>query len=288
MFYCRPTPYFAIILSPTRELCVQISEHLKALGADIGLKTAVIVGGLDINTQVKVLNNNPHVIIGTPGKLIYHIENTKSFKLSNVRFLVMDEADKLLSMDFEKEINRIIEALPHERNTFLFSATMTNKVEKLERASLKDPVKVEVGKKYQTVENLVQEYLFIPAKYKEVYLAYILGSKIGNEIIIFTATCINANRVCLFLRKLEYKAVTINGQMSQSRRLGSLARFKGKESKILVATDVASRGLDIPEVDCVINYDLPMNPKDYIHRVGRTARAGRAGRALTFVTQYDV
>jgi ATP-dependent RNA helicase DDX47/RRP3 len=123
---------------------------------------------------------------------------------------------------------------------------------------------------------------------KDSYLAYVMEQKLENEIIIFTLTCLNALKVCLFLRKLGYRAVTINGQMSQNKRLGSLARFKQKDANVLVATDVASRGLDIPSVDLVINYDLPMNPKDYIHRVGRTARAGKAGRAISFITQYDV
>ena len=123
---------------------------------------------------------------------------------------------------------------------------------------------------------------------KDTYLAYVMEQKLENEIIIFTLTCLNALKVCLFLRKLGYRAVTINGQMSQNKRLGSLARFKQRDANVLVATDVASRGLDIPSVDLVINYDLPMNPKDYIHRVGRTARAGKAGRAISFITQYDV
>lgn len=165
---------------------------------------------------------------------------------------------------------------------------MTNKVEKLERASLRDPVKISVSKKYQTVKNLKQEYIFIPNTHKDVYLAYLINQKIGNEIIIFTLTCLSAMKVCLLLRKLGHKAVTVNGQMTQNKRLGSLARFKSRDANILVATDVASRGLDIPEVDLVINYDLPLNPKDYIHRVGRTARAGRAGRSLSIITQYDV
>lgn len=200
----------------------------------------------------------------------------------------MDEADKLLGDDFAGQVDKIVEALPSNRRTFLFSATMTNKVEKLERAALKNPVKVSVSSKYQTVDTLKQEYLFFPAKFKDIYLAYIMEQKLENEIIIFTLTCLNALKVCLFLRKLGYRAVTINGQMSQNKRLGSLARFKQKDANALVATDVASRGLDIPSVDLVINYDLPMNPKDYIHRVGRTARAGKAGRAISFITQYDV
>lgn len=151
---------------------------------------------------------------------------------------------------------------------------------------MRDPVRIAVSNKYQTVDQLSQEYLFFPAKLKDTYLALIMEHKIGKDIIIFTLTCLNANKVCLFLRKLGYKAVTVNGQMSQAKRLGSLARFRQRDANVLVATDVASRGLDIPSVDMVINYDLPMCPKDYIHRVGRTARAGKAGRSISFITQY--
>jgi ATP-dependent RNA helicase DDX47/RRP3 len=158
----------------------------------------------------------------------------------------------------------------------------------LERAALKDPVRVAVSNKYQTVDQLSQEYLFFPSKFKDAYLAHIMDQKIGKDIIIFTLTCITANKVCLLLRKLGHNAVTINGQMSQAKRLGSLSRFRQRDVNILVATDVASRGLDIPSVDLVMNYDLPLNPKDYIHRVGRTARAGKAGRSISFVTQYDI
>lgn len=138
------------------------------------------------------------------------------------------------------------------------------------------------------MSQLRQEYLFFPAKLKDTYLCYLLQQRIGKDIIIFTMTCQSANKICLLLRKMGHNTVTINGQMSQNKRINSLSRFKQRDANILVATDVASRGLDIPSVDLVVNYDLPLNPKDYIHRVGRTARAGRAGRAITFVTQYDV
>lgn len=153
---------------------------------------------------------------------------------------------------------------------------------------MKEPVRVAVSNKYQTVDQLAQEYLFFPAKMKDTYLAYLMDRKAGRDVIIFTITCLAANRVCLLLRKLGHKAVTVNGQMSQAKRLGSLARFRQRDANVLVATDVASRGLDIPSVDLVINYDLPLNPKDYIHRVGRTARAGKGGRSISFITQYDV
>jgi ATP-dependent RNA helicase DDX47/RRP3 len=165
---------------------------------------------------------------------------------------------------------------------------MTKKVQKLERASLKEPVRVEVSSKYQTVEKLQQYYIFIPMKHKDVYLAYILNELAGNSFIIFCNTCNNTQRTALFLRNLGFTAIPLHGQMGQAKRLGSLNKFKSKDRSILLATDVASRGLDIPHVDVVINFDLPTHSKDYIHRVGRTARAGRSGRSITFVTQYDV
>jgi len=191
-------------------------------------------------------------------------------------------------MDFEEEINSILKVLPKERNTYLFSATMTHQVAKLQRASLINPVKVEVDAKYATVDKLVQHYLFVPEKQKDCYLAFLLNEFSGNSTIIFTIQCVTCQRIALMLRNLGFSAVPINGKMSQTKRLGALNKFKSKERNILVATDVASRGLDIPDVDLVLNYDIPLSPKDYIHRVGRTARAGKGGRALSLVSQYDV
>lgn len=165
---------------------------------------------------------------------------------------------------------------------------MTSKVQKLERASLRDPVKVEVNTKYKTVDSLVQNYIFIPAKHKETYLVYLLTIFAGQKTIIFTTTCNQSLKLALTLRNLNLKAVNINGQLSQVQRLTALNKFKTGDRPILIATDVASRGLDIPSVDLILNFDMPQNSKDYIHRVGRTARAGQTGRAITIVTQYDV
>ncbi|KFB49192.1 AGAP009808-PA-like protein [Anopheles sinensis] len=284
----NPQRYFAIVLTPTRELAFQISEQFEALGATIGIKCCVIVGGMDLVTQAIQLARKPHIIIATPGRLVDHLENTKGFNLKAVRYLVMDEADRILNMDFEVEVNKILKVIPRERRTFLFSATMTKKVKKLERACLRDPAKVEVSSKYQTVEKLLQYYIFIPAKYKDVYLVHILNELAGNSFMIFCSTCNNTVRTALVLRALGLAAVPLHGQMSQNKRLAALNKFKSQSRQILISTDVASRGLDIPHVDVVLNLDIPMHSKDYIHRVGRTARAGRAGQAITFVTQYDV
>lgn len=283
----KQTSFFALILSPTRELCVQIAQQLDLLGAGIGLKTSVLVGGLDMISQAISLAKKPHIIVGTPGRVADHLANTKGFTLKGLKYLVFDEADRLLNLDFEKQINQILSVIPKERNTFLYSATMTSKVHKLQRASLVSPVKVEVSHKYQTVSTLVQNYHFLPAKYKETYLIYILTEFAGQKTIIFNSTCMGTLKTSLILRNLGFKAVALSGNLNQIQRLGALNKFK-QFGGILVATDVANRGLDIPAVDLVINYDIPQNPKDYIHRVGRTARAGKSGRSITFVTQYDV
>jgi ATP-dependent RNA helicase DDX47/RRP3 len=284
-----PSPYFALIIAPTRELCVQISEHCQALGRSFGLRTTVIVGGLDLMAQsIALVTKKPHIIIATPGRILHHLENTKGFNLDSLKFLVMDEADKLLNMDFEVQLDKILAAIPKQRTTMLFSATMTNKVSKLQRASLTNPVKVEVSNKNDTARNLVQNYLFVPQKYKDCYLVYLINELAGKTILVFTITCKQALRSCLLLRNLGFDVATIHGQMSQAKRLGSLNKFKSKETKILIATDVASRGLDIHNVDVVINFDIPQSHKDYIHRVGRTARAGTSGLSVSITTQYDV
>uniref|UniRef100_A0A914CTL9 RNA helicase n=1 Tax=Acrobeloides nanus TaxID=290746 RepID=A0A914CTL9_9BILA len=261
-----PQRFYALVLTPTRELAFQVAEHFEALGSSIGLLVAVIVGGVDMVTQAMALAKRPHVIVATPGRLVDHLENTKGFNLRALKFLVLDEADRMLNMDFEVELDKILRVIPRERRTFLFSATMTQKVSKLERASLKEPARVEVSTKYKTVDTLKQSFLFIPQKYKEAYLVYFLNEKAGNTSIIFCSTCAGVMKLALMLRHLGFGAVPLHGQMSQAKRLGSLNKFKSKDRPILVCTDVASRGLDIPHVDLVINYDVPTQSKDYIHR----------------------
>ncbi|GAB6020390.1 putative ATP-dependent RNA helicase ddx47 [Chamberlinius hualienensis] len=284
----NPHRLFALILTPTRELAFQISEQFLALGSGIGITVAVIIGGTDMQTQAMSLTKKPHVIIASPGRLVDHLENTKGFSLRSLKYLVLDEADRLLNLDFEVELDKILKSIPRTRNTYLFSATMTQKVQKLQRASLNNAVKVQVSTKYQTVDKLLQYYMFIPSKFKEVYLVYLLNEMSSNSFIIFCSTCNTTQRVALLLRNLGLMAIPLHGQMTQNKRLGSLNKFKAKDRSILIATDVASRGLDIPHVDVVINFDIPTHSKDYIHRVGRTARAGRSGKSITLVTQYDV
>lgn len=282
------TPYYACILAPTRELAYQIRETFDALGSGMGLRCATIVGGMSMMEQATALQRKPHVIVATPGRLMDHLENTKGFSLRHLKFLVMDEADRLLDLEFGPVLDKILKIIPKERTTYLFSATMTSKIEKLQRASLSNPVRVSVSNKYATVETLVQTLMVVPDGYKNTYLIYLLNEMIGKSIIIFTRTCAHAQRTALLARNLGFQAIPLHGQLTQAQRLGALNKFKAGSRNILVATDVAARGLDIPSVDVVINYDIPTDSKAYIHRVGRTARAGRSGKSISLVTQYDL
>lgn len=286
----KPQQLHSLILAPTRELAYQISQTVQALGSIISVRCAVLVGGMDMIPQAIALGKKPHVVVATPGRLLDHLENTKGFSLRQLKFLVMDEADRLLDLDFGPILDKILRILPREgRRTFLFSATMSSKVESLQRASLQNPVRVSVSQdKYQTVSSLIQKFLFIPLKYKDLYLVHVLNELAGQTGIIFTRTVNEAQRISILLKKLGFSAIPIHGQLSQQARLAALNKFRAKSKSLLVASDVAARGLDIPSVDLVVNFDLPHDSKTYIHRVGRTARAGKSGNALSFVTQYDV
>ena len=310
-----PQSLFALIIAPTRELAYQISQQFEALGSVIGVRCVTVVGGMyvfihqfgsitkpayantdtdsnprDMVAQSIALSKKPHIVVATPGRLLDHLESTKGFSLRQLKFLVMDEADRLLDLDFGPVLDKILKVLPREgRRTHLFSATMSSKVESLQRASLQNPVRVSIStSSHQTVATLLQTFLLIPHKDKDLYLVYLLSDMLaGLTAIIFARTVNETQRIAYLLRALGLSAIPIHGQLSQSARLGALGKFRGKSRSILVATDVAARGLDIPSVDCVLNYDLPDDSKTYVHRVGRTARAGKSGRAISFVTQYD-
>lgn len=286
----KPQKLHSLILAPTRELAYQISQTVQALGSLISVKCAVLVGGMDMIPQSIALGKMPHVVVATPGRLLDHLENTKGFSLRQLKYLIMDEADRLLDLDFGPILDKILRILPRDgRRTYLFSATMSSKVESLQRASLQNPARVSVSlDKYQTVSSLIQKFLFIPLKFKVLYLVHVLNEQAGQTGIIFTRTINEAQRLSIILKKLGFSAVPIHGQLSQQARLAALNSFRAKSKSLLIATDVAARGLDIPSVDIVVNFDLPHDSKTYIHRVGRTARAGKSGNALSFVTQYDV
>ncbi|KAG7085634.1 hypothetical protein E1B28_003181 [Marasmius oreades] len=285
----NPQGLFACVLAPTRELAHQIASQFDAFGAAIGVRTTVIIGGdEDRVRQAVMLAKRPHIVVATPGRLLDHLKATKGFNLRSIKFLVLDEADRLLESDFGIAVDEILKALPKERTTYLFSATLTDKVAKLQRANLRNPVRVQVSTKYTTVSSLLQYYLLVPLVKKEVTLVSLLNSMAQNSVIVFVRTKACARKLAIMSRILGFRSVPLYGEMTQTQRLGALNRFKSEGSNILIATDLASRGLDIPCVDIVINYDCPTHSKDYIHRVGRTARAGRAGKSILMTTQYDV
>ncbi|KAG0263225.1 putative RNA helicase [Actinomortierella ambigua] len=321
-----PYGVFAIVLTPTRELAFQIAEQFKVLGKGINLKDVVIVGGLDMMTQAIALSKRPHIIIATPGRLRDHIMSSgaEMMNLSKVKFLVLDEADRLLSDTFADDLAGIFKVLPEKRQTLLFTATMTDailelagpdaaaatednpedgdgsegKEKKKETSRTVDksgtgrpkPFVYQCKANVQTVSTLKQSYVFIPSYLRETYLAFLLRSEAfaKKSTIIFAGRCKGAELMRLTLRELGIACTALHSEMSQQQRLDSLAKFRGGITNVLIATDVGSRGLDIPSVMLVLNFDVPRDPTDYIHRVGRTARAGRGGQAITMVTERDI
>ncbi|WLF78708.1 ribosomal RNA processing protein [Lodderomyces elongisporus] len=284
--YTAAQPYYALVLAPTRELAFQIKETFDALGSSMGLRSVCIIGGMSMMEQARDLMRKPHVIIATPGRLIDHLEHTKGFSLKKLQYLVMDEVDRMIDLDYAKAIDQILKQIPsHQRITYLYTATMSREIEKFKR-SLNSPVQVEIVKSEKVPDKLKQTMCLTSPNTKDTRLIQIVNSDSMKRVIIFTRTVVHTRRCCLMLLNLGFKCVELHGQMPQSRRLGAINKFKAG-TPILVATDVAARGLDIPAVDLVINYDIP-DPTSYIHRVGRTARAGKAGKAISLVTQYDL
>ncbi|XP_020525457.1 DEAD-box ATP-dependent RNA helicase 36 [Amborella trichopoda] len=289
----NPYGVFSLVITPTRELAYQLAEQFRALGSSLHLRCTVVVGGMDMITQAKALMQRPHVVVATPGRIKVLLTANPELPavFSKTRFLVLDEADRVLDVGFEEELKVIFQSLPKERQTLLFSATMTNELRVLHELSADRAYFYQAYEGLKTVESLKQQYVFIPVNVKDVYLTHILSTMEDNGIrsaIIFVSSCRTCHLVSLLLEELEMTAVALHSYKSQSLRLAALNRFKSGQAPILLATDVAGRGLDIPTVDLVINYDIPRYPRDYVHRVGRTARAGRGGQAVSLVTQNDV
>ncbi|MBN3303014.1 DDX49 helicase, partial [Amia calva] len=290
-----PYGIYCLVLSPTRELAYQIAEQFRVLGKPLGLRDCIIVGGMDMVKQALELSKKPHVVVATPGRLADHIRSSNTFSLKNIRFLILDEADRLLEQgctDFTKDLEVILGAVPAKRQTLLFSATLTDTLQELKGIAMNKPFFWESKSEVRTVDELDQRYILTPEKVKDAYLVHLI-QKFQDEhddwsIIIFTNTCKNCQILNMMLREFNFHSVALHSMMKQRQRFENLAKFKSSVFKILIATDVAARGLDIPTVQVVINHNTPGLPKIYIHRVGRTARAGRHGVSITLVTQYDI
>ncbi|XP_022594485.1 probable ATP-dependent RNA helicase DDX49 [Seriola dumerili] len=290
-----PYGIFCLVLTPTRELAYQIAEQFRVLGKPLGLRDCIIVGGMDMVSQALELSNQPHVVVATPGRLADHIRSSNTFSMSKIQFLILDEADRLLEQgctDFTKDLEVIMGILPAKRQTLLFSATLTDTLQELKNIAMNKPFFWESKSETRTVEELDQRYILTPEKVKDAYLVHLIQTFTDEHddwsIIIFTNTCKNCQILTMMLREFNFPTISLHSMMKQKQRFANLAKFKASVYKILIATDVASRGLDIPTVQVVINHNTPGLPKIYIHRVGRTARAGRNGVSITLVTQYDI
>ncbi|KAK7851838.1 DEAD-box ATP-dependent RNA helicase 36 [Quercus suber] len=288
-----PFGIFGLVVTPTRELAYQLAEQFRALGSCLHLRCTVVVGGMDMLNQAKTLMTRPHLVIATPGRIKVLLEDNPDIPplFSNTRFLVLDEADRVLDVGFEEELRVVFKCLPKNRQTLLFSATMTSELEALLELSANKAYFYEAYEGFKTVATLKQQYIFIPNNVKDVYLMHILSKMEDMGVrsaIIFVSTCRSCHLLSLLLEELDQEVAALHSFKSQSLRLAALHRFKSGQVPVLLATDVASRGLDIPTVDLVVNYDIPRYTRDYTHRVGRTARAGRGGLAVSFVTENDV
>ncbi|MEM7205045.1 MAG: DEAD/DEAH box helicase, partial [Planctomycetota bacterium] len=270
-----------LVLSPTRELAAQISTSFTDYGAELDVRTTVIFGGVGQAPQVKALRQGVDVLVATPGRLIDLMEQ-RHVDLSEVEVLVLDEADRMLDMGFMPAVRSIVRALPRDRQSVLFSATMPNDIVKLAHSMLRDPVRVEVTPPATTVERVEQRVLFVDKKNKRALLADVLKDPQIERALVFTRTKHGADRVVKHLRRLEEPAAAIHGDKGQTARERALEGFRNGQVRVLVATDIAARGIDVPGVTHVINFDLPNVPETYVHRIGRTARAGSEGVAISF------
>jgi len=272
-----------LIILPTRELALQVDETLRKIGRTIGLKTAVIIGGAHMETQIRTLRTNPHVIVGTPGRINDHIDR-KSVRLDAVSVLVLDEADLMLDMGFAPQINRILETVPKVRQTMLFSATMPPAIRKLAGSYMIEPVRIEIARSGSTPDRIEQEVRYVDKDGKIAVLESLLKEHEGSAIV-FVRTKYAAKKLCLELHHMHYTAAEIHSNRTLAQRRQALDGFKSGRSRILVATDIAARGIDVSGVALIVNYDLPENPEDYVHRIGRTGRAGLKGHAVSFATR---
>jgi ATP-dependent RNA helicase RhlE len=280
-------PVRALIVTPTRELAAQVEEDVRTYGQHLSLKSTLVFGGVGIQPQIDALRRGVDVLVATPGRLLDHVEQ-KTVDLRQVEILVLDEADRMLDMGFLPDIQRIIELLPRKRQNLMFSATFSEDIRRLSGSILQDPATVEVAPRNQAAEMVQQLVYPVDRDRKEALLAHLIRSHDLHQVLVFTRTKLAASRLAARLDREGIDAVAIHSDRSQPERTRALAGFKSGEIRILVATDVAARGLDIEDLPVVVNFELPWNPQDYIHRIGRTGRAGATGTAISLVCIDEV
>jgi ATP-dependent RNA helicase RhlE len=275
-------PVRVLILVPTRELAVQVDESVHTYGRTVPLRSTVVYGGMPMEPQIKALRGGIEILVATPGRLL-DLVGQKVANLGQVEILVLDEADRMLDMGFLPDIQRIIALLPPKRQNLMFSATFADEIRRLSKTILNDPVEVEVAPRNATVEAIHQLVYPVDRDRKEELLAHLIRKDDLRQLLVFTRTKIGATRLATWLDRQGLNAVAIHSDRSQPERTRALEEFKSGEIRVLVATDVAARGLDIEDLPYVVNFELPWNPQDYVHRIGRTGRAGATGEAISLV-----
>ncbi|MDC0354968.1 DEAD/DEAH box helicase [Flavobacteriaceae bacterium] len=272
----------ALILTPTRELAAQIYDNVIEYSRHLELRSTVIFGGVNQKPQVSKIRSGIDILIATPGRLL-DLENQRLLSLRNVEILVLDEADRMLDMGFQRDINKIMNLLPSKRQNLLFSATFSKEIKRLAKGILNDPAMVETSPQNTTVEAIVQYVYNVDKNKKSSLIIQLIKEGKWKQVLVFTRTKHGANNLCKKMIKADISAAAIHGNKSQGARTRALAGFKDGSVEILVATDIAARGLDIPLLPHVINFELPNIPEDYVHRIGRTGRAGAKGEAISLV-----
>jgi ATP-dependent RNA helicase RhlE len=280
-------PVRALILTPTRELAVQVSEAVKTYGRGVPLRSTVVYGGTRIDPEIKTLWNGVEILVATPGRLLDHV-GQRTVNLSQVEILVLDEADRMLDMGFIPDVRKIIGHMPAKRQTLLFSATFSEDIRRLAGEFLNNPETVEVAARNSIADNLTQVLYPVDQERKADLLIHLIKRDQMDQVLVFTRSKIGASRLASYLDRRGVSTSAIHGDRSQAERTRALAAFKGRFVKVLVATDVASRGLDIEDLPYVVNFELPHEPQDYIHRIGRTGRAGASGTAISLVSPGEV
>jgi ATP-dependent RNA helicase RhlE len=280
-------PVRVLMLAPTRELAIQVHESVKTYSRHVPIRSACVFGGVDIKPQIAEIRCGVEVLVATPGRLLDLVEQ-KCLNFGSVQALVLDEADRMLDMGFVPDVTRIINMLPRQRQSLLFSATFSEEIKKLADGMLQSPVLIEVAKRNTVSETITHRVHPVAAEAKRALLVKLLKSADFNQVLVFTRTKIETNKLARELQKAGIAADSIHGDKSQQERLKALEAFKEGSVLVLVATDVAARGLDIDELPHVINFELPRTPEDYIHRIGRTGRAGKPGTAISLVSASEV